>query len=100
MEQSPILPSERAGSIEHNEYLNKVLQTGFIGELSDLDDERRAHLEEWLADDDILARQAHYELSQERQDAHIAISEIPAKAFEELFCGDLPPYTNIASTTR
>jgi hypothetical protein len=86
-----LLPPERAGSIEHNEYIKQILKTGILGQRHELDDERRALYEKWLADDEIIASQAHYEIQNERRDARIAASENPAKEFEEMFRGDLPP---------
>jgi hypothetical protein len=91
VEQSPLLPSERAGAVEHNEYLKQVLATGFFGQRSELDNERRALYEEWLADEKILASQAVYQIENERRDARIAASENPSKEFTEIFRGDLPP---------
>jgi hypothetical protein len=91
VEQSPLLPQERADAIEHNEYIKQVLATGFIGQRSELDNERRALYEKWLADEEILASQALYEIENERRDARIAASENPSKEFKEIFRGDLPP---------
>ena len=90
VEQSPLLPSERVGAVEHNEYLKRVLTTGFLGQRSELDDERRALYEEWLADERILASQALHQIQNERRDARIAASEKPSKEFIEIFRGDLP----------
>jgi hypothetical protein len=91
VEQSPLLPSERAGTVEHNEYLKEVLRSGLIGRRHELDDERRSLLEKWVNDDDVLTWQALHELGQERREAAIAASEEPLQAFTDSFQGDLPP---------
>jgi hypothetical protein len=91
VEQSPLLPSTRAGAIEHNEYLKRVLETGQLGEVTPLDAERRAFLESWINDDEILAWQAIHQMEGEARDRLINESEDPEKKFEELFRGDLPP---------
>jgi len=82
---------ERGGSVEHNEYITQILNTGFVGQRSELDDERRALYEEWLADEEIVKLQANYEIERERREARIAASENPDEAFAEMFRGDLPP---------
>jgi hypothetical protein len=91
VEQSPSLPIERAGSVEHNEYIKQILSTGLFGQRSELDDERRALYEEWLADEKIITSQAVHEIDRERREARIAASGDPSEAFEEMFRGELPP---------
>jgi hypothetical protein len=91
VEQSPLLPQERAGAVEHNEYIKQVLATGLLGQRSELDNERRVLYENWLADEEILASQALYQIENERRDARIAASENPGKEFVKIFRGDLPP---------
>lgn len=91
VEQSPLLPSDRAGAVKHNEHLRKVIETGFVGEEGELDDERRDLYMRWVADEDVLAEQAFFEVGQEWRDAKIAASGDPAEAFEDMFRGDLPP---------
>jgi hypothetical protein len=91
VEQSPTLPMERVGSVEHNEYIKQILKTRFVGQRSELDDERRALYQKWLADEEIMASQAIYEIERDRREARIAESDNPSKAFEEMFRGDLPP---------
>jgi HNH endonuclease len=86
-----LLPLERAASVEHNDHLKEVLRTGLIGQRYELDDERRALYEAWLADEEVLAWQAFHEMSRERRESRIADSENPAKEFEEMFRGKLPP---------
>ncbi len=82
---------ERDSSLEHNEYIKQILDTGFVGQRSELGDERRTLYEEWLADEEIIASQAIYEIERERREARIAASKNPSEAFEEMFRGDLPP---------
>ena len=91
VEQSPLLPVERGVSVEHNQYIKQILNTGIVGQRSELDDERRTLYEEWLADEEIITSQAAYEIERERRESRIAASENPSEAFEEMFRGDLPP---------
>lgn len=91
VEQSPLLPQERTGMIEHINRLRRMLKADQLGEVEELTPERRAVLQEWLEDDDLIARQAYYDLKNEIRDAAVAASKNHAEALEDTFRGDLPP---------
>lgn len=69
VEQSPLLPSSRADAVVHNEHINKILETGFIGSADPIDDERRKEIEELIAvakaDPSVLARRVERDLFME-----------------------------------
>jgi hypothetical protein len=62
VEQSPILPSELSGIIEHNKYLQECVDTGLVGSVVELDEEQEKEYAEWLGDEQILLSQAAEEL--------------------------------------
>lgn len=49
VEQSPLLPPIRQNAIEHNEYLKRILETGQIGDVIQIDEEQRTEYSELLA---------------------------------------------------
>ncbi len=49
VEQSPLLPLTRQSAIAHNEYLKMVLETGLIGEATQIDEKQRMEYSEMLA---------------------------------------------------
>ena len=77
--------------IEHINRLRRMLKADQLGEVEELTPERRAVLQEWLEDDDLIARQAYYDLKNEIRDAAVAASKNHAEALEDTFRGDLPP---------
>jgi hypothetical protein len=91
VEQAPLLPPERAGAIEHNEYLKDCLASGQMGEVQRVTKEERAFLERLLNDQSSLEFQARHEIRIERIDAHVAASPNPVQEFESLLHGELPP---------
>jgi hypothetical protein len=91
VEQSPLLPVERSGAIEHQERLKRMLKTGQLGGRTELSEERRKDLEEWLNDDAILAWQALHQIKDEARDARIAAQKNPKAAFDDPLRGELPP---------
>lgn len=92
VEESPILPSLREGSWEHNEYFRKCLETGLVGTVEPLSAERREFLEEWVADEDIILRQALHRLQdQKRLAAAEAFESDDEKAAAFAGLDGLPP---------
>jgi hypothetical protein len=75
----------------HNDYLKLVLKSNQIGQLSQLDHERRQFLKDWIDDEEILAWQSLNEMRNEARDKRIKESENPEEAFQQLFDSDLPP---------
>jgi len=49
VEQSPLLPVLRDNSVAHIERLKRIVDTGILGDVTPLTDERREHLEGLLA---------------------------------------------------
>lgn len=91
VEQSPILPSPRSEAAEHIEYLRKCVDTGLVGQVSDVDEASRRNYQEWLADDGILVAQVIHEIAAERWTTIAAASPDPLEAFMDRFVGPLPP---------
>ena len=86
-----MLPSTRSDAAAHNDYLKLVLKSNQIGQLSQLDHERRQFLKDWIDDEEILAWQSLNEMRNEARDKRIKESENPEEAFQQLFDSDLPP---------
>jgi hypothetical protein len=91
VEQSPLLPPERAEMVTHNQYFKRALQTGELGERTELGPERRAFYEQWINDDEVLLSQVRHAIWQERFNAEVAASENPGETFRDAFRGELPP---------
>ncbi|MHA1559618.1 MAG: HNH endonuclease [Alphaproteobacteria bacterium] len=90
VEQSPLLPPERGDMIEHTSYLKQAVERNELGGIEALDEERRAFLEEWIQDEQVLVEQVRHEMAREALDTRIAASPDPGKAFDEVFVGPLP----------
>lgn len=58
VEQSPILPPERAGVLQHNAYLRNALESGVVGELTPLNPEKTADIRTRLKNKSLLIAQA------------------------------------------
>jgi len=91
VEQAPLLPIERAGAVEHNEYLKDCLASGMMGKIQQVTEEERAFLEKLLYDESALEFQVRNEIRVERIDAHVAASPNPVQEFEGLIYSELPP---------
>src|SRR5208282_1669105 len=89
VEQSPALPIRRAEAVEHNAYLRGALEKGLTGSIEVLTPEKRAQYERWFADEELLLRQAAFEI---RDKQHIAELEKLDDDEEKLgrFAGPLP----------
>jgi hypothetical protein len=77
--------------VEHNEYKRKCLETGLIGEVSEIDDETRGLYEAWLEDEDLLTRQALHEMDQEERQRRADATGDPRAALLNELAGPLPP---------
>jgi hypothetical protein len=64
VEQSPILPPERAGMIDQIEYFKECLRTNLVGSSETLSAETRERYEAWSKDDQLLLRQAKFQTDQ------------------------------------
>ncbi|HEX3994667.1 MAG TPA: hypothetical protein VHX39_26125, partial [Acetobacteraceae bacterium] len=67
VEQSPILPPERAGVLQHNAHLQKALESGILGELTPLDLERKAEIRNRLKNKRLLIAQAVWTVQDKRR---------------------------------
>ncbi|MGA7264615.1 MAG: hypothetical protein WCA23_34390 [Stellaceae bacterium] len=90
VEQSPTLPTLRADAAEHNAYLRGALETGLTGSIEVLTPEKRAQYEEWLADEELLLRQAVYEVRDKQNIAELEKLDEDEEKLQR-FAGPLPP---------
>src|SRR5258708_21948016 len=67
VEQSPCIPPLVDGMVKQTEYFKGCLETNTVGSVEPLSAESRLQYEEWLADEQILLSQAHYQLNHRRQ---------------------------------
>jgi len=88
VEQSPLLPPERRGMVEHNEYKKRALETGLLGEKSEIDAEEKRYLKKVLADSDLLLRRALNHIEQEVRIERCSAEKDPVAAFHR---NELPP---------
>lgn len=91
VEQSPLLPAERAEIIEHNEYLKQVLTTGFIGTVRKITKEDKKTFENMLNDEKLLLRRAIHKVRDQLRIEECSQSANPVAAFWGEFGGILPP---------
>jgi len=90
VEQSPSLPSLKADANEHVRYLEQCLATGLVGSKSTLDDSEKDYYERWLNDEEILLKQAIYQI---RQDERLSAASQEKSDEEKIdaWIGPLPP---------
>lgn len=88
VEQSPLLPPERAGVVDHNNYKKRALETGFLGGKSEVSAAAKRELGKVLADPDLLLQRAINSVEQEVRIERCLTSEDPVGAFLR---NDLPP---------
>ncbi|MFY0311952.1 HNH endonuclease [Leisingera sp. D0M16] len=91
VEQSPILPGERKGQVEHTRYLAKCLETGTVGSLTSLTSELREDYEDWLHDEQLLISQVLFSMEQAERFATIAEMGSKQERLEALLGSELPP---------
>ena len=91
VEQSPLLPPLRADAEESINYKRECIQSGLLGAVSHLTEEEIEERKRWLQDEELLLRQASYQLDQETMSQHFDASDDPLGEFEKQFHGSLPP---------
>jgi hypothetical protein len=91
VEQSPTLPTLRAAAVAHNAYLRGALDTGLIGSLEVLIPQESAQYEEWLADEELLLRQAVFELRDKQHIAELEKLDEDEEKLQRFAGGPLPP---------
>lgn len=92
VEQSPLLPPERAGVVEHNDYFRQCLTDGMVGETDKLTDERRADLARWVKDERTLLNQAAFQYSQKKKVEAVSALATPEERIAAwLGNAELPP---------
>jgi hypothetical protein len=77
VEQSPTLPTLRADAVQHNAYLRGALETGLTGSLEALTPEERVEYERRLADEELLLRQAVFEVRDKQRITELADTHLP-----------------------
>lgn len=90
VEQSPTLPTPRVDAVQHDAYLRGALETGLIGSLEVLRPEERAQYKRWLADEELLLRQAVFEVRDKQRIAELEKLDDDEKKLQR-FAGALPP---------
>jgi hypothetical protein len=88
VEQLPLLPGDRSGAEEHNNYLRQCLETNMLGSVTPLDEFERERLEAILSNDSFARRAAMSEVRDEMRWESAANEEDPLRA---MFGGPLPP---------
>lgn len=91
VEQSPILPGEKDGQVEHVRYLKSCIQTGTVGEIVDLDDQTKQDYTVWLKDEQVLIAQVLTEWTQADHYDTIGKIEDDEERLAALFSNNLPP---------
>jgi hypothetical protein len=88
VEQSPILPGTKSETDSHNAYLRRCLDTGLIGEVSQVDEGSRHRLQSILDEPEFAREVAWAEVSNEIRFERASEADDP---FLEMFGGPLPP---------
>lgn len=90
VEQSPLLPIEADEGNAHLEYLKQCLETGLVGQYSAIGDEEKARYSTWLANDEILIEQAHYQFKSEQEILRASQQEDDLAKVHDWIGGPLP----------
>jgi hypothetical protein len=77
--------------IEHNAYFRKCLDTGMVGDVRALTEERRAEYQEWLEDEQLLLRQALHEVRLQHALEDAARAPDEQQQIAVWLGGDIPP---------
>jgi hypothetical protein len=88
VEQSPILPIERAEVLEHNQHLRNCLAAGATGKVRKIDSRERAEIQAFLADENAVATRALHQVRDSIRVKAAKENEDPVTAFVG---GPLPP---------
>jgi hypothetical protein len=91
VEQSPTLPSPRQEAMEHVERLQEALRAGFQGTADKLTDEQRIQFKEWAHDDELILRQAIYQVRDQHRLDEIVKLDNDEDKLREFVGGELPP---------
>ena len=91
VEQSPTIPPLRADMINYIEYLKRCLQTKMVGSVEVLSRECRTQYEQWIADEQILLKQARYQLFQREELAEASKFATDEEKIQAWVGGPLPP---------
>lgn len=91
VEQLPLLPPLRSEAEEHHEYFRRCLETGTVGEISELTDELRKQYQSWLQDEDLLRRQALNELARQTRFDEIGKLESEEERVAAWLGDEIPP---------
>jgi hypothetical protein len=91
VEQSPTIPSLREGMIDQIAYFQGCLADNTVGNLDALSAEDRRQYEEWIADEELLLRQAAYELERGKQLEEAGKLPTDAEKIAAWIGGPLPP---------
>lgn len=92
VEQSPILPSLFEEGKKQVEYFQRCLDEGTVGQAEVLTKERRADLEKWINDEDILLAQGRFRIEQKlRMQTASALETDEERIDAFIGGGGLPP---------
>lgn len=91
VEQSPTIPPEREGMIDHIGYFQQCLADNMVGNKSSLSEEDKERYTDWIADEQLLLRQARYQLSQRRQLEEAGKLSTDEERIQAWIGGPLPP---------
>jgi hypothetical protein len=91
VEQSPILPPPRDSVAEQIQYFKRCLETQTVGSVTILTPEDRQQYKEWISDDQILLKQARFELANRRRLAEASSLPTDREKIDAWIGGKLPP---------
>ncbi|MBJ7320341.1 MAG: HNH endonuclease [Brevundimonas sp.] len=92
VEQSPILPSTYGESEKQIEYFKNCLSEGTVGSAVPLSPERRADIEQWILDEDVILSQAAYRIEQKQRLEYASALESNQDQIQAFIgSGGLPP---------
>jgi hypothetical protein len=91
VEQSPTIPPLREGMIDQIQYFKRCLETNTVGSAETLTPKSRRQYEEWISNEQILLKQAGYQLRQRDQLVESSKLETDEEKIEAWIGGSLPP---------
>jgi hypothetical protein len=91
VEQSPTIPSLRTAMIDQITYFQQCLADNTVGNISPISSEDRSRYEQWIADEELLLRQAVYELEHRRRLEEAGKLSTDEEKIEAWIGGPLPP---------
>ncbi len=90
VEQLPLLPIVKADGMRHNEYLQRCLESGFVGAVRKLSDGDRVRYQQWINDEDVLLQQAYHNLQDRERTEYAAQQANAEEQIQSLLGGPLP----------